>query len=223
MKLTTEQIAKINQTLIEKGLIYEDIKLELIDHIASEIEAEMEEKEISFETAFKKAFENWKEQLRPSSSFWLRGNKSIPKIISYKCNQMIKRVFLMSITMGLVTAFLVTLIFKKIANEEVLFLLNSILKVISISGIMLFIYCKYRLWQSKRKSSYSYLFSQNGFGQIFNLIFIATGCFKFNGNTTFFNFHFMNTFFPITLLFISAFYLTLVFKHLIFIKNIELC
>lgn len=33
MKLTNEQIAIIDQTLIDKGVVYEDIKLELIDQL----------------------------------------------------------------------------------------------------------------------------------------------------------------------------------------------
>ncbi len=38
MKLTTEQIAKIEETLVLNGVVYEDIKIELTDQIASEIE-----------------------------------------------------------------------------------------------------------------------------------------------------------------------------------------
>ncbi|WP_016988952.1 hypothetical protein [Flavobacterium sp. ACAM 123] len=38
MKLTAPQIAFINETLVLNGLIYDDIKLEVMDHIASEIE-----------------------------------------------------------------------------------------------------------------------------------------------------------------------------------------
>jgi hypothetical protein len=37
MKLTTEQIAKIEETLVLIVVVYEDIKFELIDHITSEI------------------------------------------------------------------------------------------------------------------------------------------------------------------------------------------
>ena len=38
MKLTTEQITQIDETLILNSLKYDDIKLEVTDHIASEIE-----------------------------------------------------------------------------------------------------------------------------------------------------------------------------------------
>ncbi len=38
MQLTNQQIATIEQTLFSKGLVFDDIKLEVLDHIASEIE-----------------------------------------------------------------------------------------------------------------------------------------------------------------------------------------
>jgi hypothetical protein len=38
MQLTVEQISTINETLVLNGLVYDDVKMELLDHIASEIE-----------------------------------------------------------------------------------------------------------------------------------------------------------------------------------------
>jgi hypothetical protein len=43
-----------------------------------------------------------------------------------------------------------------------------------------------------QESTYSYLFNQNGFLQVINLVLIATGLFRFKGNTAF-DFHFMST------------------------------
>jgi hypothetical protein len=40
MKLTNQQIETIEETLVLNGVVYDDIKLELIDHIATEIESE---------------------------------------------------------------------------------------------------------------------------------------------------------------------------------------
>jgi hypothetical protein len=71
MKLTTEQIAKIEETLVLNGVVYEDIKLELIDHIASEIENNIGENNILSEAAFYQTFENWKQQLSPSHHYGL--------------------------------------------------------------------------------------------------------------------------------------------------------
>lgn len=50
MKLSKPQIEKINQS-IKSGIYYQDIRSELVDHLASAIEQEMEESEISFELA----------------------------------------------------------------------------------------------------------------------------------------------------------------------------
>jgi hypothetical protein len=38
MRLTNQQITTIEQTLVLNGVVYDDIKLELLDHIATEIE-----------------------------------------------------------------------------------------------------------------------------------------------------------------------------------------
>jgi hypothetical protein len=223
MKLTTEQIATIEETLVLNGVVYDDIKLELLDHIASEIEATMAEKDISFETAYKQAFENWKEQLRPCTSYcWLRGNKTIPKIIILRCVKMIKHLFLLSTIMGLLISILVTLLIQSTNNEEILFALNTVIKVVSLSGIILFLFVKYKFWQSKNRTTYSYLFNQNGFNQIINLIFITIGVFQFKSNASLVDFHFISVFFPITMLFISGFYLTTVMSHFQFEKKLSM-
>lgn len=85
----------------------------------------------------------------------------------------------MSFGLGIITALAVTFIFKFSPQQEVLFVLNSILQVTAGSGIVLFIYFRYKLWQSKHKSTFSFLFNQNGFIQIINLMLIASGLFNF--------------------------------------------
>lgn len=89
MKLTTEQISKINQNLIEKGLVYEDIKLELIDHIATDIEVELENKESNFETVCSAVFDKWEVLLMETSLniFSNAPKMVIDKISSYSLKQ----------------------------------------------------------------------------------------------------------------------------------------
>ena len=50
MKLSKPQIEKINQS-IKTGIYYQDIRSELVDHLASAIEKEMEDSTVSFEFA----------------------------------------------------------------------------------------------------------------------------------------------------------------------------
>ncbi|MEG1376748.1 MAG: hypothetical protein RSC81_06705, partial [Myroides sp.] len=63
MKLSAEQIHQIEEKLyVDYDFYYDDAKHEVIDHIASEIEEEMETN--SFETSFDKVFENWHNRLK---------------------------------------------------------------------------------------------------------------------------------------------------------------
>lgn len=63
MKLSAEQIHQIEEKLyVDYDFYYDDAKHEVLDHIASEIEEEMETN--SFEASFDKAFQNWHDRLR---------------------------------------------------------------------------------------------------------------------------------------------------------------
>lgn len=222
MQLTTEQIFTINETLVLNGLVYDDIKMEVLDHIATEIELAMDDKEIQFEEALQTTFSNWKGQLHASTSFWISGGKSVPKIIIQKSLQMVKRIFLMAFGFGIVSAALVTLLFKSYPQHEVVLILNTFLQAAGGIGILLLIYFKYRLWQSKQKSTYSFLFNRNGIIQIINLAAISTGIFEFKGYTTFIDYHFMSTLFPIIFLIVPFFYLNVAFQHLRFENKLKL-
>ncbi len=59
MKLTIEQIAKIDETLVLNGVVYDDIKIELTDHIASDIEEVMINQGVDFKTALINSFDKW--------------------------------------------------------------------------------------------------------------------------------------------------------------------
>jgi hypothetical protein len=73
MKLTNQQIETIEETLVLNGVVYDDIKLELIDHIATEIESEASIESKLFETVLKEVFDSWKPQLKPTSHKLLLG------------------------------------------------------------------------------------------------------------------------------------------------------
>jgi hypothetical protein len=57
MKLTNQQITTIEETLVLNGVVYDDIKLELVDHIATEIESEIVVRNL--EVVLKEVFEKW--------------------------------------------------------------------------------------------------------------------------------------------------------------------
>lgn len=180
MKLTTEQIAEIDETLVLNGLIYGDIKLELTDHIASEIEAEMQEKETSFEVALKKVFQNWEEQLRPSSSFWTGSQNVAPKIIIEKFSSLTKRQFKFSLLSVVVFSILMTTI-TMLNQQEYIF---NALKLIFASAYFLvcltIITCLFYIWKLKSKTIYGRFFQKNCGLLFFHFYIIYT---FFNGHT----------------------------------------
>lgn len=52
MTLTKENIQSVDQYLKENNVIFDDIRIELVDHIATAVEFEMVKKEIPFDIAF---------------------------------------------------------------------------------------------------------------------------------------------------------------------------
>jgi hypothetical protein len=69
MKLTNQQITTIEQTLVLNGVVYDDIKLELLDHIATEIESIIDESSFHLKK-LKKSFRKM-EKRTDTSSFGL--------------------------------------------------------------------------------------------------------------------------------------------------------
>ncbi|MDG2433105.1 hypothetical protein [Flavobacterium sp.] len=222
MQLTTEQIDLIEKTLVLNGLIYDDLKLEVIDHIATEIEVLLNKNNTSFDEALVAVFTDWQEQLRPSTSMWIWGTNPIPKMVILKCNKMMLDVFKMSLSLGLVFAIIVTVLIKNAANNEIIDNLNTVLKGCAITAIVFLLLAKYKLLKSKQYSSFRYLFDRNGLIQIFNLIAIAAGILQFKANEELSNFNFMTIFLPVVMIIASGFYAMLAVKHFQFEKKLKI-
>jgi hypothetical protein len=219
MKLTTQQIVKIEETLVLKGLIYDDIKLEVTDHIASEIEAEMEEKEISFETAFKQAFENWKEQLKPSSSFWVGLINSAPGIVMKRWKSTTIRQQLLSLLIGILPTIVLIGLFKIYNNSTAI---DYAIQGLSLLFFCLTLYYRIIIWKSKRKTSFSLMFNKNSNVILYFLIMWVSGKAPLRmdvGNV----FHNIFGGFLISWLFVYlVFNLQLAFKHFQFEKKLSI-
>ena len=221
-KLTPEQITKIDETIVLNGLIYDDIKLELTDHIASEIEAEMEEKEISFETAFKQAFENWKEQLRPSTSLWVGSTNVVPRIVMDKWLLNSKKRQLKGLLIAFVFAFLLTIFSRNINNEIVFANMRMMLKIIFIIELVLLLVGKYLIWKSKLTTSFGFFYKKLGFSIMFFLFYLAIGLMPmrfFNPDLTL---NLVFNFFPSLYVVWPIYFLQLVFKHFQFERKLSI-
>ena len=81
MRLTHEQLFLIEKALNEKCNFssFDDVRTELTDHIASEIEHILSENECTFEQAFVKVMTRWNPFILPRSNAWYN---NVPYIIN---------------------------------------------------------------------------------------------------------------------------------------------
>jgi hypothetical protein len=96
MRLTAEQINKIDSILEKLGLDFLDFKLEIKDHIACEVEEEMEMNQSDFNTALILILERWENKLVLSESLFISNKRTFPKIV---VDQLFKRFLIYNITL----------------------------------------------------------------------------------------------------------------------------
>ena len=220
MKLTTEQIALIEETLVLNGLKYYDIKLEVTDHIASEIEERLCDEKSSFEVVFDEVLQKWKPELQPSFSGLIGFTN--PRIMTVKCHKIVKRQLFTVITISsLITLSLIVfvrnssygLVLANIQGALTSFVLVEFCLVILAWGL---------IWKSKIQTTYSYLMKKKSFGLILFLFMIGIGGFPVRLNHPDAKIAFTSVFFAIIYVLITGIYLQLAHKHLQFKKKLSI-
>lgn len=217
MKLTAEQIKKIEETLVLNGIQYEDIQIELTDHIASEIEEKLIIEDLSFETAFYEVFDNWQYQMKPSSSFWVGLIYSSPRIVmdrwksTTKLHQFNALFFAILPTLGLISLF-------KIFNNTAV--IDHALQGLSFVFFLLIIYYRIIIWKSKRKTTFSLMFSRNSNLILFYMMLFAIAPLRMSEINIWRNI--FGAFLVSWCMVYLFFNLQLAYKHLQFIKKLKL-
>lgn len=223
MKLTNQQIAIIDKTLVLNGMIYDDVKLELIDHIATDIENQLENQESDFEVALKKSFENWSEQLQLANSFWVNTKKAVPRMLLDKWILEAKKKLIKGSIIAIVLAVLITIIEKKLDNETLITNVRTILQVIFSIELVAILVFKFFIWKSDRKSFSGFLFqTQTRFAVLF--IFFM---FCFNGMPLLslspdLKINVASNFMAMFYMVLPLFFLQLAFKHFQFIQKFKI-
>ncbi|MBX9888457.1 MAG: hypothetical protein K2Y30_11045 [Flavobacteriaceae bacterium] len=163
MQLTTEQIECINQTLIEKGIKFDDIKLEILDHIASEIESTMNLEQESFEIVFKSVFEKWKSELQISSSYaWLGAFFEAPRFVVDKLVTYSKKQILIVLFLSAVFAASLSILGYCIGIELFSNILRTTLTGLFYVMVGSTIISLFLIWRSSFKTTFGRLFLYRG-------------------------------------------------------------
>src|SRR5690606_22477947 len=108
MKLTTEQIQIIETALNEKCNFkdFDDVRIELVDHIATEIEQELETNAYSFEQAFVKVMTRWNPLILPKSWSWY---DNVPYIVCQLWKKLDLKLLYLAIPISAVYVYFFTL------------------------------------------------------------------------------------------------------------------
>jgi hypothetical protein len=218
MKLTNQQIAFIDETLVLNGLTYDDIKLEVMDHIASEIEFLMEENSLSFEESSQMVFKKWEPQLKPCFSGLIGFTN--PKIMTVKCHKIVKKLFMTVIPISFLVTFLLMLVVRHSSYEVILINRQTILKSFVLVEFCLVILAWGFIFNSKQQTTYSYLIKKKSFGLIVFLLMLGIGAFPIRLNHPDAKIAFVSVFFGIFYVLITGLYLQLVYKHFQFEKKL---
>lgn len=214
MKLSIEQIAKIEETLVLNGVVYDDIKLELIDHIASEIEKNIGENNILFEAAFYQTFENWKQQLSPRSSLWIGANDVAPQIVIDKIILSSKKLFIRALFFVLITTIVLTALIRNFNNELALENIRKLLRVVFILELLFVVVCKFLIWKSKSVTSYGLIYKKlNIFSLGVLLIFLGIGILPLFPTKADLGINLSSNFFASIYFILPLFYIKIAFNH----------
>lgn len=219
MKLTAKQIDVIDQTLVLNGLKYDDIKLEVTDHIASEIEVLMEENLLSFEENLKLVFMKWSYQLKATHSPWVGVLYSVPKIVMDKWASITKKTFFISCLGSLISSLIlsfITIFYKSGSVYDFIIQGTKYLLILAFALCLVGVILVYR---SKNSTVFSHIFKRTW------LMFFIYPIFRF-GRSDLPHHNFFEAFIsicsPIFILVTMFLYLVLVYRHLQFGKKLSL-
>lgn len=156
MKLTPEQIEKIDIILEKLGLDFLDFKLEIKDHIASQTEELCEEQNITFEEALLLVLKEWEPNLLLKSSIWISNKRSFSAVV---INGIRKRYYIYNgIAIPIILLFFqLHYIYRKEIDTDflssILFGFSSIL-LLTLSGF------RYSIFKVNKQTSHSYEFNR---------------------------------------------------------------
>lgn len=156
MTLDKEQVELINSFLVKNEVVFDDIRYEIIDHIACDVEENYAE--TPFSEAIKEVLKKWESQIQMSNSLWVISWSNFPRIITNK----LKQLFVPQVFMFLLILFIsqiINLKFPKIIGDFMMYKKSFQIfytlwfLCISIFGIKIFF--------TKAHTTYKYIFKRN--------------------------------------------------------------
>ena len=155
MEVSKTEIQKIEKYLKSKKVDYLDLKLEIADHMISDIEQLMQNG-FSFDNAFTRVQLKWNRYFRKRSSFFFGMQYSAPKVVLTKAVAEFKVFYFLYF----LSYFIPLILFKKVMirlPETVLNVLPFIIKPFVVCALLYTLYIMYKTYQLNVKTTYQFI------------------------------------------------------------------
>jgi hypothetical protein len=180
IELTSTQLAQIESYLTKRNMIHIDIRLEVLDHMISDIELAMEEDEMSFELAFEKTKKEWNKHFKSTSSLVFGVQYDGPKLMIEKA----KKLFRMHYFVLMILYFILFLsidILQIGIWEKITVYLNYILNTVMVITTICLAYMFYTTGKTKQQTTFSFILKTQRFSLVLLFIPLLNGGFFKNG------------------------------------------
>ncbi|PCI06470.1 MAG: hypothetical protein COB81_00320 [Flavobacteriaceae bacterium] len=162
LNFTTEELEQVGRYLDMKGLVFVDIRFEILDHLLLDIEFEMNSKNLLFDIAFENVCQKWKESMKPTSSYWLGKGLTASRIVIDKNVHVLKKSYLKLFLM-IVFSILIGLAVQDVLNSYFIdnrLIINKALAGFAGGSMFLGTYWIYKMNKGDVKTSFSFIFSK---------------------------------------------------------------
>jgi hypothetical protein len=171
MEITTEQIQQVETYLTKKNFDFIDLKVEVLDHMISDIESLLTKK-YSFEDAFRITVLKWKKYFEETSSFYFGFSYSESKIVVKKAIKMFKPFYFIYLAAYFLPVAFLKLVPIKVAEDTASFINGFLVSSVSILLTYLFIIV-IKAKQSKVKTTYRFILKT----QYLSVVLLVLGVF----------------------------------------------
>lgn len=223
MQLSTEQIQFIVETLELNNVIYEDVKHEILDHIASDIEKHIENDSLDFENSFYLVFKKWEQALQPSRDEWWLGNYfEGPKIVVEKWVSNSKKQLFSALFFSFFFGVILLLFCQNQHEEKTLKIINHIVQATFSLSVLITGVSYILIWKAKITTSYSRLFKRRSLLAIYSLS-MGLGISKFYLYNENFTTSFLNIFLTLLFFFYDLLNNKMTLEHFKVLKKYKGC
>jgi len=171
MELTKEQILQVEGFLHKKKFNFIDLKVEILDHIISDIESKITKENIDFEIAFYNVTDKWNAHLKHSSSYMFGTLFSVPKIVLEKAKKRFSKWFFIPFLIFFATYFLIEKS-SYFLPENVLDEFNMLFQFLSVSSFIVFVTFFLLKYKLKTSTTYSFILNTQSLNLFMALIIL---------------------------------------------------